>query len=423
MKYLLTIGLLLPACFAFSQVTYRDANSNTMPLKKYDSTYNLSALVDYIHTNTNNTEDKMVFTDPASLIGQQITFLQLNRGKEPIYPADTLMSEFFTKATSVKTPAAKEEVKGFLKQSFKGIRVLDNSSQRESSDPGNKIIGPTNLYKPISVVNRMEETVRYYTNYSSLENKSFTITNAKLTQNERASYYDFELKDAANEVIFWKFYVNKQRDYGIVINGYLAKLRTTYLNTDLHMYQSDTNHTKLYFNRLDNEKYTYAIDKKWHCTDVTFLMNKDFKYAALYVILKDEAGLEIAANPNKDYWSGDLAIANLYTDESYLAQKEKDKQLAAAKLAAQKSSEIRTANDVRKFKAEMIKEYGPVNGALIAAGQVKIGMTKDMCESAWGRPLDYMEGKAVGNQAVEIWVYKEGRSLHFVNNKLVQFLQ
>ncbi len=69
-----------------------------------------------------------------------------------------------------------------------------------------------------------------------------------------------------------------------------------------------------------------------------------------------------------------------------------------------------------KRKAELTKKYGASNAKLIVEGKVRIGMTKAMCEEAWGSPDKI--NKTIGSWGThEQWVY--GNSyLYFEGNKL-----
>ena len=75
-----------------------------------------------------------------------------------------------------------------------------------------------------------------------------------------------------------------------------------------------------------------------------------------------------------------------------------------------------TAANKAKRKAELIKKFGASNAKLILEGKVQIGMTKAMCEEAWGTPDDI--NKSIGSWGThEQWVY--GNSyLYFEDNKL-----
>ena len=75
-----------------------------------------------------------------------------------------------------------------------------------------------------------------------------------------------------------------------------------------------------------------------------------------------------------------------------------------------------TAANKAKRKTELTKKFGAANANLIIEGKIKIGMTKAMCEEAWGYPDDI--NSLVGSWGThEQWVY--GNSyLYFEGDKL-----
>lgn len=69
-----------------------------------------------------------------------------------------------------------------------------------------------------------------------------------------------------------------------------------------------------------------------------------------------------------------------------------------------------------KKRANLTKKFGASNAKLIMEGFVRIGMTKEMCEEAWGKPDEI--NRSIGSWGThEQWVY--GNSyLYFEGNKL-----
>jgi hypothetical protein len=58
-----------------------------------------------------------------------------------------------------------------------------------------------------------------------------------------------------------------------------------------------------------------------------------------------------------------------------------------------------------------------MNGELIANGQIKIGMTIEMCKASWGTP--FYSNKTTDQYGVfEHYYYGFARSLHFENGVL-----
>jgi hypothetical protein len=67
--------------------------------------------------------------------------------------------------------------------------------------------------------------------------------------------------------------------------------------------------------------------------------------------------------------------------------------------------------------ARYVTAFGPARFSRILGGQVERGMTKEMCEAAWGKPQNvnrivYQKGQ------MEQWVYPDGRYLYFENDSL-----
>lgn len=68
-------------------------------------------------------------------------------------------------------------------------------------------------------------------------------------------------------------------------------------------------------------------------------------------------------------------------------------------------------------EAELAALYGAEYASLIVAKRVQIGMTKDMCKAAWGKPYHvYLTTTANGVQ--EQWQYSMTAYLYFENGML-----
>jgi len=72
----------------------------------------------------------------------------------------------------------------------------------------------------------------------------------------------------------------------------------------------------------------------------------------------------------------------------------------------------------KKHLAYCIKKYGSKRGKEIAGGIVSLGMTKDMCEEAWGYPA-WTNDRITKGKEVETWHYSHIRYLVFQNGLLV----
>ncbi len=74
-------------------------------------------------------------------------------------------------------------------------------------------------------------------------------------------------------------------------------------------------------------------------------------------------------------------------------------------------------------KAELIRRFGAEAGAKIAQGRVALGMSKAMCQEAWGSPTYRQQAKTLTGTS-EIWYYAwTDRRLVFANDKLVEIFE
>lgn len=320
MKCFTTVLLLLSVIVARAQAI--DEEEGDMPrLRAYDSTYGLASLV--TRDLSRSQERKYRYTDPVSLVGQQITFLQRNRGFKggEFTKEDTVFFSFRSRSVPVGALLT-SEMKSFLRHPSSHLYVADVTNKLPKYELAEKTGEQTSIYKPTLYWNRATNVLFPGTDYSDLENKTFTITGAKLNAKAAVPFYEFELKDDAGETITWKVKVTDLRSYDVAISGQLAKLRETWLNKNFYMYRKGYFYVKPgYTNILDGKRYEYADDKKWHCTAVKFLMNEHFRFAALYIVLEDDEGTTLAVTPEYDRFAGDLPAEHLYTEEEYLKLK------------------------------------------------------------------------------------------------------
>lgn len=94
-------------------------------------------------------------------------------------------------------------------------------------------------------------------------------------------------------------------------------------------------------------------------------------------------------------------------EQKMLAQEREEKN---KKQEQQRKEKERLA--VEKRKATCIEKFGQERGDLIAQGNVQIGMTKEMCEMAWGKPI--MINKTTSEYGIsETWHFGFIKALYF----------
>lgn len=97
---------------------------------------------------------------------------------------------------------------------------------------------------------------------------------------------------------------------------------------------------------------------------------------------------------------------------------EKEQQLEEEK--QQKKDELLSAEKEKQRSKTLIQKYGKEYGELIIKHKVVIGMTKEMCLDAWGKPEDINRTtNAYGTH--EQWVYNLKSYLYFDNGILTTF--
>lgn len=405
-----TAFLLLFFCLTLSasgQFTIRDASSTKPTKLAYDSSVNFDNLKCTYNLQT--------------LVGQEFYFVPVNPKYE--YGALSPDSTYGMFVSNVKTPINNilpENARQAVQKEYSYIDLNDPTIKKRISEYRLTLNLETNVYKPIA---------RFRNNYisistppSGLGNKFFKIlsfSDSAIKGYDEYCWYKIVMQDENNEIVTWLMHSNSSQDFKIYIKGYTEKLKSKYINQTLYLKKESWNQ-KDFTNALDKKTYTYVPEKKFTCVDMTFVLTDGVKYPDLAFILKSEDNIEIAVYPARRYRNDNsLAVSDFWNEKEYIAYKETEKKMQDSLLAKQKADEFRKRKAEKEFRNDLIKEYGKELGNLIADGKVRLGMTKDMCEAAWGWPSNKSKA-AVGSNVVEIWFYSGDRWLKFVNNKLTQ---
>jgi hypothetical protein len=311
--------------------------------------------------------------EPSSIIGQEIHFYERTEYGKQEWPLDMSM----------------------------------NHIRYESNDK---------VYKPDSYKN---------TPYTALENKTFKILNWEILDEDDCSR-KITVQDENGERIYWMVPRRFRPGVGAFINGYLEKLKQTYVNKNVY-FKIDPNVIPYeYENPLDKQNNEFVAGSKWKCTELTFLKTEKSSFNQLALILQDSAKKEIAIciTPKGEKFPDDkfLTQRDILTEEKYLAILKEEKRVRDSLLAKDKAERLQFQKELKARKASLIKEFGATNGNLIADGIVKPGMTKDMCREAWGS-ADRVLTSSINGTEYETWMYSYSGWLKFKNNKLVMIMQ
>jgi len=305
------------------------------------------------------------------------------------------------------------------------------------------------IYKPVRTKCGSEELVKrspghedgffdHVSDYNSLAGKKFRI----IDMTNR--YYKLENEENGDQIYYSCFYRGIFRNdfYNIhpplLVVGNFEKLKNIYLDKDFIYTKS--------FALIDNNS-GQSLDKitnsEWKCTKIALADYADNPYQEITFILNNNAGNQIAVELDafkknfidKVKYLQEIENERIREEEKKAAQEkiakeeadrekrqayeEKKEKLAAAK-EAETIKDKKIANDKIKQqrKEDFIKKYGDKYGAIIADGQVKIGMTKEMCIAAWGNPIE----KTKPNSVLEKWGYKS-KSIYFDKAGIITAIQ
>lgn len=109
------------------------------------------------------------------------------------------------------------------------------------------------------------------------------------------------------------------------------------------------------------------------------------------------------------------------TDYPLLIQKTDNEIQKARNKIEQEELELKKKEEEKTidFRNKMISKYGIEKGSIVGNHQVAIGMTKEMCQDAWGAPLNTYRTTTKSGQE-EVWSYNYKTRIYFYNGKVVQ---
>lgn len=160
-------------------------------------------------------------------------------------------------------------------------------------------------------------------------------------------------------IVYFDYHHLFEHSFPFVVVGYFLKLKQTYIGNSYVMRYSKPN-------------------VKWKCVDVTIDTSYGFPVS---LVLRNEKGEEKL-----------FEVRNL------------------------KNASTPAIFDVKAADV-YCKKFGLGNWQIILDGDVKIGMTKEMCELAWGDPEKINQTILSGKKS-EQWVYADNNYLYFDNGVL-----
>ncbi len=268
----------------------------------------------------------------------------------------------------------------------------------------------------------------YVVEYDNFKNQSIIIIDAGFVSTYGGGLSDqwylkllINTKDTIYYVAPYQIYAyNGIAKLPFIMNAFIEKSRRIFMNSTLIVKKefstSDIN---------NGENLILREGEKWICVDVTLLnisnaQSKNYTpltYYMLSLILRNPKGNEVFVNYAKEYYN-DFLIFGIYIrptiDQFYTVE-----QLENIQLAEEEKIKLEQENEetIELQKQTNIREYGNQFGKLINDHKVIIGMTKDMCELSWEKPL-MIDKITTSDGSYEVWQYDYKTFLYFENNIL-----
>lgn len=232
---------------------------------------------------------------------------------------------------------------------------------------------PQNIYKP------QPKAFLPESNYDDLAEKYFKVLDV-FYKDEKRSYeknitncFILKLQNKENNDTIYYRYDHKSifPNFPFIVVGYFEKLKQQYIGKQYIFRNEILGETR----DINTGKIiTFKLRDKWECVDVTI----DDIYYFLNLSLKNSRGEQF------------LFPINFFND----------------------TSGIFTPKEVQKYT----QKFGKVRFDQILKSEAIIGMTKEMCELAWGKPKD-INITILKNSTKEQWVYSYNY-LYFKNGIL-----
>jgi len=192
-------------------------------------------------------------------------------------------------------------------------------------------------------------------------------------------------------------------------NRFFLKLQETE-SSDIIYYQYDS----------ESDKYTFPfLVVGFFAKQKQIMIGKEFIIRGINWISALEPITDMrTGNPIINFEAGskwkcvDLTVEERFYDLALILENDKGEQVPIGIDYSKNQNFIFEYNQAERFK----KKFGNENWKLILRGDVKIGMTKEMCELSWGTPSKINQTIIAGKKT-EQWVYSDNY-LYFDNGIL-----
>lgn len=165
------------------------------------------------------------------------------------------------------------------------------------------------------------------------------------------------------------------------------------------------------------QQVTIPSGSEWKCTDLS-LMELSEAYMQPCFVLENETSAVKFTLLNPTYKYADRRFPYGFISKERYEENERKRRLNEEQRERERQEEEQRRLEAEKqYREGCLAEFGPTHGKYIAAGQVVVGMTAEMCEAAWGTPR-YVNTTVVNGLRHEQWVYSYGNYLLWITGNL-----
>jgi hypothetical protein len=283
----------------------------------------------------------------------------------------------------------------------------------------------------------------YYPSYSNEFNKTSTIffTDSNplkyLTWEEVGDKYYTILKihPSLDKTQYYEL-VKKDKNIGLGLSGaLLLELKDETTGQVIHSVESDYSNRFIlvpYFVKrqqlLKNNTLVatdYISARKFPNVDEFLRVNEKTDLSGEFTLIRSEV-LGKSNNPDSD--ESVILVYLLKNNENTFIlfnDSQRGRPVFSDVIMFKDDLEKQESRKIAEEKARVdgyVKKYGAEYGKLVAKNQVKIGMTKQMCEDAWGTTFDKKRFTDSAEEK-EIWRYVGRSRLIFVNGILTNIIE
>jgi len=250
-----------------------------------------------------------------------------------------------------------------------GYRDFKTTTNDESNLLVKSISSNTKVNFGENVYKCCNEKGSYNSKYEDLAEKYFEVLDvtekihesSALGRYHEKNYYYLKLKEkSSGDILYYEYNSKYKHSFPFVVVGFYEKLKKNYIGKKFVFAKNNLKSIDL----NTGKPIVSQLGDKWECIDITV----DENTYELSLVLKDKLGQKLVWEYNY-----------FFPEKLYY---------------------FFTAEEAEKYG----RKFGIENWKTILQGNVKIGMTKEMCKLSWGEPND-INTTITSSRKSEQWVY------------------